>query len=240
MRSSGFGVAISFFISLFLGLNGLAQQPNPACSRCPKAPTAQAWAGLSRYRSANAELMAKESKEKRVAFFGDSITDFWNLGDSFPGKGYINRGIGGQTTPQMLLRFRTDVVALRPKVVVILAGTNDVTENTGPETLDDIEGNLASMVEIAQANHIRVILASILPVAEYPWRKDIQPVEKIAALNNWMKGFAAGKWLVYLDYYHHGMKAGLSEDGVHPNKAGYAIMEPLAESAISEAVQETP
>jgi lysophospholipase L1-like esterase len=208
-----------------------------------QSPTAGAWAGLGRYESANAALLASSSSESRVVFFGDSITDAWNLDDSFPGKGYINRGIGGQTTPQMLLRFRQDVVALKPKVVVILAGTNDVAENTGPESLDDIEGNLASMAEIAQANHIRVVLSSILPVAEYPWRKEIQSVEKIAALNNWMKGFAAGRGLVYLDYYsalvddHQGMKAGLSEDGVHPNKAGYAVMQPLAERAIQDALR---
>jgi lysophospholipase L1-like esterase len=190
--------------------------------------------------------LASLQNEDRVVFFGDSITDAWNLEDSFPGKGYINRGIGGQTTPQMLLRFRQDVVALKPKVVVILAGTNDVAENTGPETLEDIEGNLASMVEIAQANHIHVVLSSILPVAVYPWRKEIQPIEKIAALNNWMKGFAAGRGVVYLDYYsalvgeHHGMKAGLSEDGVHPNKAGYAVMQSLAARAIKEALSNHP
>jgi hypothetical protein len=145
-----------------------AQQSAPQCQPCQKPPSAEAWVGSDRYQSANAELIAKQSSEGHVVFFGDSITDAWNLEDSFPGKDYINRGIGGQTTPQMLLRFRQDVVALRPRVVVILAGTNDVAENTGPETLEDIEGNLASMVEIAQANHIRVVLSSILPVAGYP------------------------------------------------------------------------
>jgi len=201
---------------------------------------------MERHESANAELLAKPTKQDRVVFFGDSITDSWNLDESFPGKGYINRGIGGQTTPQMLLRFRQDVVGLKPRVVVVLAGTNDVAENTGPETLEDIEGNLASIVEIAQANHIRVVLSSILPVAAYPWRKEIQPIEKIAALNNWMKGFATGRGLVYLDYYttlvndHHGLKGELSEDGVHPDKAGYAVMQPLAEHAIEEALQNNP
>jgi lysophospholipase L1-like esterase len=190
--------------------------------------------------------MAGQPSQNRVVFFGDSITDAWNLDDSFPGKGYINRGIGGQTTSQMLLRFRQDVVDLKPKVVVILAGTNDVAENAGPETLKEIEGNLASMFEIAQANHIRVVVSSILPVAVYPWRKEIQPIEKIAALNNWMKGFATGRGLVYLDYYttlvndHHGLKAELSEDDVHPNKAGYAVMQPLAEHTIEEARQDKP
>jgi lysophospholipase L1-like esterase len=214
--------------------------------RAQQLPPTQAWAGLTRYASANADLIAKGSDDSRIVFFGDSITDAWNLEEFFFGKGYINRGIGGQTTPQMLLRFRRHVVALNPRVVVILAGTNDVAENTGPETPDDIEENFASMVEIAQANHIRVVLSSILPVATYPWRKEIQPVEKIAVLNNWMKGFAAGRGLVYLDYYsalvddHHGMRSELSNDGVHPNKAGYAIMQPLAERAIREALQDKP
>jgi lysophospholipase L1-like esterase len=204
------------------------------------------WAGLKEYQLANAGLMTGPLQSERVIFFGDSITAAWNLESAFTGKHYINSGIGGQTTPQMLLRFRQDVVDLHPRVVVILAGTNDVAENQGPTTLEAIEGNLASMVEIAKANHIRVILSSILPVAAYPWRKEIQPIEKIAALNNWMKGYASGRGVVYLDYYsgladeHHGMKTALSEDGVHPNKAGYAIMQPLAEKAIGEALQDKP
>jgi lysophospholipase L1-like esterase len=223
-----------------------AQSPVTEGHPCPKPLTARAWASSDRYQSANAELIAKQPSESRVVFFGDSITDAWNLEESFAGKGYINRGIGGQATPQMLLRFRQDVVGLEPRVVVILAGTNDVAENTGPETLEDIEGNLASMVEIAEANQIHVVLSSILPVAAYPWHKEIRPVDKIVALNTWMKSFAAGRGLVYLDYYsalvddHHGMKAAFSEDGVHPDKAGYAVMQPLAERAIKEALLDKP
>jgi lysophospholipase L1-like esterase len=210
---------------------------------CPKPPTARGWAALDRYDSANEAIMEGPESENRIVFFGDSITEAWNLDESFPGKVYINRGIGGQTIPQFLLRFHQDVVDLKPKLVVILAGTNDVAENTGPETLEDIEGNLASMAEIAESNHFRVVLSSILPVASYPWRKEIQSAEKIATLNNWMKGFAAGRGLAYLDYYsalvdeHYGMKAGLSEDGVHPNKARYAVMQPLAEYAIQDALR---
>jgi lysophospholipase L1-like esterase len=137
--------------------------------------------------------------------------------------------------PQMLVRFRQDVIALRPEVVVMLAGTRDIAENTCPTTLEAIERNLSSLVDIALANHVRVVLSSVLPVFSYPWRRDIQPVEKLAVLNNWMKGYAAGRGLVYLDYFsimqddRHGLKAELSEDGVHPSKAGYARMALFAE-----------
>jgi lysophospholipase L1-like esterase len=188
-------------------------------------------------------LLEQQPNEDRVVFFGDSITELWNLTESFPGRNYVNRGISGQTAPQMLLRFRQDVVALRPRAVILLAGASDIAENTGPETLEEIEGNLASMVEIAQANDIRVILASVLPAAVYPWAKQVNAIEKIATLNTWLKGFAGGRGLIYLDYYaaladdHRGMRAGLSEDGVHPNKTGYAIMQPLAARAIQDALQ---
>lgn len=161
---------------------------------------------------------------------------------SVPGKPYVNREISGQTTPQILLRFRQDVIALRPKVVVILAGTNDVAENTGPTTLAAIEDNLISMVDLARRNGIRVVLFSILPASSYPWRPEIHPVEKISALNDWIKDCAAKEGLVFLEYRsvmandRSGLKAELSEDGVHPNKAGYAVMAPLAEKAIVEAL----
>lgn len=177
---------------------------------------------------------------------GDSITDSWNLAEFFPGKPYVNRGISGQTTPQMLIRFRPDVIDLKPKVVVILAGTNDIAGNTGPTTLEAIEENFASMAQLAQANNIRVVLASVLPVYDYPWKPGLEPAQKIVALNAWLKSYAAANGYVYLDYFTPtvnaklGMKAELSGDGVHPNKAGYAIMQPLAEQAIAQALKTTP
>jgi lysophospholipase L1-like esterase len=200
------------------------------------------WPELARYREANAQLGAVAKGESRVVFLGDSITDMWKLSDSFPGKPYVNRGISGQTTPQMLLRFRQDVIALKPKVVVILAGTNDIAENTGPITLEGIEDNLMSMSELAQKNGIRVVFASVLPAARYPWKQDIQPVEKIRALNHWMKQYAAQTGEEFLDYFtaladqKSGLRAGLGDDGVHPNPAGYAVMAPLAEKAIAKAL----
>jgi lysophospholipase L1-like esterase len=200
------------------------------------------WAGFRVYQSANADLMKRPAVRDRVIFFGDSITEMWNLDLSFPGKGYLNRGIGGQTTAQMLVRFRPDVLALKPEVVVILPGTNDIAENQGPTTLDSIEGNLASMVELAAAHHSKVVICSVLPVGVYPWRKNIRPVEKIAALNAWLKGYADGGGVFFVDYYSamqnetHAMKKELSEDGVHPNAAGFATMAPLAARVISEVL----
>ncbi len=201
------------------------------------------WPQLGRYREDDVRLGAPAKDEARVVFLGDSITDFWKLSESFPGKPYVNRGISGQTTPQMLLRFRQDVIALRPRVVVILAGTNDIAENTGPITIEGIEDNFVSMIELAQKNGIHVVLASVLPVARYPWRPDIAPVEKIRALNGWLKEYAAKSGAEYLDYYsaladqNSGMKAGLADDGVHPTQAGYAVMTPLAEKAIAAALR---
>jgi len=160
----------------------------------------------------------------------------------FPGKPYVGRGISGQTTPQMLIRFRQDVVALEPTVVVILAGTNDIAGNTGPSTQAMIEDNLKSMVEIAQANNIRVVLCSVLPASRYKWRPGLEPGPKVVSLNAWMREYAAQNNIVYVDYYsatvneHQGMKAQLSDDGVHPNEAGYRLMAPLVEAAIEEAL----
>jgi len=199
------------------------------------------WAQLGRYRAADLELPG--TQEGRVVFYGDSITDAWvaNGGKFFPGKPYVNRGISGQTTPQMLVRFRQDVVDLHPEAVVILAGTNDIAGNTGPSTQRMIEDNFRGMVEIAKANGIRVILASTTPAAKYPWRPEVaDPAGKIEVLNAWLKGYCAQEKLTYLDYWtamagpDGGMKPGISIDGVHPNAAGYAIMEPLAEAAIAE------
>jgi lysophospholipase L1-like esterase len=195
---------------------------------------------LARYRAYNAALPATEPG--RVVFFGDSITDAWvrDGGKFFPGKPYVNRGISGQTTPQMLVRFREDVLELHPEAVVILAGTNDIAGNTGPTTNAVIEGNLATMAELARANGIRVIIASILPVAKYPWKPELEPAPRIQQINAWLASFCKQKGYTYLDYYtamadaDGGMKPGISIDGVHPNAAGYAIMEPLASAALAQ------
>ncbi len=202
------------------------------------------WASLQRYREANAELAAMRDMA-RVVFMGNSIIEVWaqHFATMFPGKPYVGRGISGQTTPQMLVRFRQDVIALRPKVVVILAGTNDLAGNTGPSTLEMIEDNLMSMVELATANGIRVVLSSVLPVFDYPWRPGLEPAGKILALNAWMKDYAARSGVVYLDYHtamadeRQGLKAELTYDGVHPNEAGYRVMATLAERAIAEAIR---
>jgi lysophospholipase L1-like esterase len=200
---------------------------------------------LAHYRAANASLKPAAPDEKRVVIFGDSITDLWNLAEYFPGKPYINRGIGGQTTPQMLLRLRQDVIALRPKVVVILAGTNDIAGNTGPMSLEDIEANYASMAELAKANNVQIVFASILPVHNYtPDSQDLfaqRSPQKILELNRWLKSYSAEHGDVYLDYFsamvdEKGLlKRDLAEDGLHPNKAGYRIMAPLAAAAIEKA-----
>lgn len=203
----------------------------------------QDFAGLDRYAAADAALSPTE--KGRVVFYGDSITDAWvrNGGHFFPGRPYLNRGISGQTTPQMLVRFRQDVIDLHPAAVVILAGTNDIAGNTGPSTLRMIEDNLSSMADLGRANGIRVILASVLPAADYPWRKGLDPAPKIKLLNQWIAAYCAEHHLTYLDYYtamagpDGGMKPGISIDGVHPNAAGYALMEPLAEQAITTTLQ---
>ena len=203
------------------------------------------WGGLRRYRDANAKLGPPKRGEQRVVFMGNSITDSWaqHFPAMFPGKPYIGRGIGGQTTPQMLVRFRQDVIALQPRVVVILAGTNDIAGNTGPSTVAMIEDNLASMVDVALANGIRVVLSSVLPVYDYPWRPGLQPAPKIVELNAWMKAYAARRGIVFVDYHsamadaRQGLRAELGSDGVHPNEAGYRIMAPLVERGIAQALR---
>ncbi|KAF1711133.1 capsular biosynthesis protein [Pseudoxanthomonas kalamensis DSM 18571] len=203
------------------------------------------WPNLARYRDDNAALPASEAG--RVVFYGDSITDGWGRvpgTEFFPGKPYVNRGISGQTTAQMLLRFRQDVIELRPEAVVILAGTNDIAGNTGPATLDMIEDNLRSMAELAAAHRIRVVLASVLPASAYPWRPGYRPAGRIRALNDWMRRYAADNGLVYLDYYtamanaEGGLDPELAGDGVHPTPTGYAVMAPLAEQAIATALKQ--
>lgn len=205
------------------------------------------WAQLKRYQAANQQAGLPAVGENRVVFYGDSITDAWidAVPGFFQGKPYLDRGISGQTTPQMLVRMRQDVVDLQPKVVVILAGTNDIAGNTGPSTPEMIEDNFKSMVEIARANGIQPVLASTLPASDYPWKPGLEPGPKIVALNAWLKSYAEKNGLVYLDYYSAmvndkmGLPAHLSKDGVHPNKDGYAIMGPLAEKAITVALSST-
>src|SRR5579863_2403860 len=201
---------------------------------------------LARYRDADAALKPPVAGENRVVFFGDSITDIWKLDESFPGKPYVNRGIGGQTTSQMLVRFRQDVINLQPKAVIILAGTNDIAGNTGPITNENIEANYASIAELARAHGIKVIFSSILPVHNYtPQSQDFfaqRPMERILALNRWLKDYCAANDLIYLDYFSAVvddkglLKSDLANDGLHPNKAGFAIMAPLAEKAIEKAI----
>jgi lysophospholipase L1-like esterase len=202
------------------------------------------WANFNRYHSSNMKLTMPGKDEKRVVFMGNSITDAWIYLDSafFKKNSFIDRGISGQTTPQMLVRFKPDVVNIKASVVVILAGINDIAGNTGPSTLEMIEDNLSSMVEIAQANGIRVVLSSVLPAYDFPWRPGLEPAEKVVKLNAWIKQYAETKSCVYLDYFtpmadeKHALKAELTTDGVHPNLAGYKIMEPLAEKAIQKAL----
>lgn len=201
---------------------------------------------LARYREADAKLGNPQAGEQRVVFFGDSITDIWDLNKSFPGKGYINRGIGGQTTEQMVVRFREDVVDLHPAVVVILAGTNDIAGNTGPETLEQIEGNFETMVEVAKANGIRVVLSSLTPEngtrAEWATYTVLRPPQEIVELNAWLEQYCKAQGLVYLDYFsamadaQGRMKPELTGDGLHPNAAGFAVMAPLAEKAIQQGL----
>jgi lysophospholipase L1-like esterase len=200
---------------------------------------------LTRYRDANEQLKNAPPAPESVVFFGDSITDMWKLENNFLGKPYVNRGISGQTTPQMLVRFRQDVIDLHPKAVIILAGTNDIAGNTGPMRNEDIEADLASMADLARANHILVILASVLPVHNYALKSQDyfaqRPMSRILTLNEWLKGYCAGSGMVYLDYFSalvddKGLlKKELADDGLHPNDAGYKIMAPLAEAAIGKA-----
>ncbi len=239
-----------------VGSYGQAPAPasTPAAAVAPSAQQIAAmqakladWPQLGRYRAANAALAPVAAGEQRVVFYGDSITDGWGRkagteSTFFPGKPYVNRGISGQTTPQMVVRFRQDVIDLHPAAVVILAGTNDIAGNTGPMTPEMTEDNFRSMADLAKANGIKVILASITPAFDYPWKRGMEPAPKIKALNAWMKDYCEQNGYTYLDYYtsltdaEGGMKPGTSSDGVHPTAKGYAIMEPLAQAAIDKTL----
>jgi len=202
------------------------------------------WASLRRYRDENARLGPPSAGEQRVVFMGNSITEQWERLDSgfFAGRLYVDRGISGQTTPQMLVRFRQDVIDLRPSVVVLLGGVNDIAENTGPTTLEAIVGNIASMAELARANGITVVLCSVLPAFDFSWRHGLEPGPKIAALNAMIRQYADAHHIVFVDFYpalvdgHGGLKAAFTIDGVHPNLAGYRAMEPIAQSGIQTAL----
>ncbi|HEX8673449.1 MAG TPA: SGNH/GDSL hydrolase family protein [Longimicrobium sp.] len=206
------------------------------------------WAYLERFRAENASLGPPRRGEERVVFMGNSIVEGWApyFVTMFPDKPYVARGISGQTSPQMLVRFRQDVIALKPRVVVILAGTNDIAGNTGPATLEMIQDNIASMTELAQANGIRVVLASVLPAFRYRWKPELEPAPIIVALNTWIRDYAVSHGAVYLDFHtamadeRQGMRGDLSADGVHPHEAGYRVMAPLAESAIAQALRRRP
>jgi lysophospholipase L1-like esterase len=241
-------LTLLFAISPLLAQTPAADQPDPEIAKLKASleraeRTLKDWPNLSRYRAENAKT--PKTAEGRVVYMGDSITDSWGrrYGKFFPGKPYVNRGISGQTTPQMLLRFRADVLDLHPRVVVILAGTNDIAGNTGPMTLEEIENNVISMVELARANQIAVVLSSVLPVCDYirP-QTERRPPEKIRELNTWLREYCSKSGLVYLDYYsamvddQQFLKRELTYDGLHPNDAGYAVMEPLAEQAVARAL----
>ncbi|HKQ76963.1 MAG TPA: SGNH/GDSL hydrolase family protein [Blastocatellia bacterium] len=245
---------LSIFLLILLSTITASAQDQTSANDSPEAMRQQIermqrrlqdWPQLSRYVEANAKVPLPEKGENRVVFMGDSITAIWKLDEYFPDKPYINRGISGQTTPQMLIRFRPDVIALKPRAVVILAGTNDIAGNTGPMTLDMIENNQASMAELAKANGIKVIFASVLPIHDYGRTKisDRRSPEQILKLNEWLKGYCKANGHIYLDYFSKmiddkGMlKAELANDGLHPNAEGYKVMAPLAESAIQQALR---
>lgn len=251
----------SLSVFVFAAVSVFAQTATPSPDACAELKTRvdraetrlRDWPALGRYRDDNMKVGLPAKGEQRVVFMGDSITDSWdapNMGGFFPGQPYVNRGISGQTTPQMLIRFRPDVLALQPKVVVILAGTNDISGNTGPTTPAAIQANLESMAELAKANGIRVVFASLLPVSDYEMRdgKPIvqtvrRPPDQIKSLNEWLKNYSAKNHHVFLDYYSAMvdakgfLKEELSDDGLHPNAAGYAVMRPLAEAAIKTSLK---
>ena len=205
----------------------------------------QDWNQIGRYHEDDVRLQAQPAEKGRVVFLGDSITDAWKLAEYFPGKPYVNRGISGQTTPQMLVRFYPDVINLRPAAMIILAGTNDIAGNTGPQTLEMIEDNFRAMCELAQKHGIKVVLCLLLPISDYTQHKmtDHRPPADILKLNDWLRRYAANIHAQVADYYSvlvdgNGMlKEGYSDDGLHPNGRGYALMAPEAEAAIERALR---
>ena len=239
-------------LAFLLTLPAWAQMPTPVLPPLPPQLTAAAqlindYGNTHRYAAENEKTAPPAAGEQRVVFMGDSITDNWRqrIAPFFPGKPYVNRGISGQVTAQMLLRFYPDVIALKPAAVLILAGTNDIGGNIGPVPIETTENYLASMAEMARGNNIKVILAALTPVCDYHERTPQtarRPPEKILALNRWIKDYCAKNGFVYLDYFSatvddKGMfKAEITDDGLHPTAAGYAIMAPLAERAIAEAL----
>jgi lysophospholipase L1-like esterase len=260
----------AFLIVPLLTFSLSAQQPAPPAAGAPASPTGpeiaaalkslmandarlRDWAQLGRYREQNRALAKPAAGESRVVFMGDSITDAWpqpRFGDFFTNnKSYVGRGISGQTTPQMLIRFRPDVIDLQPRAVVILAGTNDIAGNTGAMTNEDIQNNIMSMAELAKAHKIKVILSSILPTSNYHVgpsgvpQTQTRPMERIRAINDWMKKYASAEGHTYLDYFSAMLdpsgllRTELSGDDLHPNAQGYAIMAPLADAAIKQALK---
>ena len=202
----------------------------------------QDWPNLSKYIDENSKILVSSMKaQSRVVFMGNSITEGWlnKSPDFFNTNNYINRGISGQTTPQMLLRFRQDVVELKPSIVVILAGINDIAQNTGPYSIEATSGNIFSMCELAHQNGIQVIICSVLPTIDFPWRSGLEPAQKVINLNNILKSYASQNKITYVDYYsamvneQMGLTEELCSDGVHPNEAGYAIMEPILKKTIA-------
>lgn len=241
-----------FFLALFsLATDLYAQTPNTTSDgaderrKQEQQRVANDWANLQKYSAENKSLAPVKTGEKRVVFMGNSITEGWKGADSafFSGRPYYDRGISGQTTPQMLVRFRPDVLALKPAVVVILAGINDIAGNTGPMTLEQTFGNIVSMAELAKASKIRVVLCSVLPAYDFPWRPGLAPAGKVVTLNSMLKAYAVKNNLVYVDYFaamvddKNGLKADLTYDGVHPTLAGYKVMEPLVEKGIAAALK---
>ena len=257
---------------LFCGIHAdaqLADEFNPPRANCCLVNSAkgladqlQDWNQLGRYHQANEELKKQPADPKRVVFMGDSITDFWRLDQSFPGKPYVDRGISGQTTPQMLVRMYPDVIDLKPAAMIVLAGINDVSRNTGPSTPEMIEENIMAMTELAQRHGIKVVLCSLLPVSDYPFLKqqsgiaptgrgpvprikmtDSHPPADILKLNAWIKAYAARAHAIYADYFSAlvdsagFLKPGISQDGLHPNADGYKLMAPVAAAALSQALQ---
>ncbi len=203
------------------------------------------WANLKYYQAANAVLPPASALEERIVFMGNSITEGWLKSDPsfFTGKTYVNRGISGQTTPQMLIRFRQDVIDLKPKVVVLLAGTNDIAENRGPTTLEAIYENIISMAELAKVHHIEMVICSVLPVYDYPWRPGLNPAEKIYNLNQMLATYCEQEQITFVDFHtpmadqRKGLQRIYGEDGVHPNLTGYTFMEPLVEAGIARALK---